>query len=371
MLDNLKHNTRQLHQKSEDIEPSAKAATNQPSSVPNSKDDQQRYSPPPGPPPSALPPLKPVELPLVLPEHRYNLAYHGWSTVTFEENNEIYQSLQRLFAASKAFFDQPLEEKQKFLSKHGSEEGWSRIEGEKEFITLRQLGFIPEVLKEPASVAWLNVGKLLNEMLGVIAESLELPPDTFTVFSEPCTKLDNEMRGTLMRLFRYETHETKVVAEPHNDLGLLSLVVGDTPGLETWNKYTRSFFPIERSYSGPAASVLVGRQLQRFSNNRYVPGGHLVRSYPDYNHRKYRFSIVFVLRAHWPVVIDTDKMTSRITGLHSKPIKGETARELFAQIRKAHYNINTGLKERDEQKQKLKDIKGDKLRGANDEKSSG
>lgn len=175
-----------------------------------------------------------------------------------------------------------------------------------------------------------------------------------------------------MRLFRYENHEAKVVAEPHNDLGLLSLVIGDTPGLETWNKYTRSFFPIERGYSEPAASILVGRQLQRFSNNRYVPGGHLVRSYPEYKDRKYRFSIVFVLRAHWPVVIDTDKMTSRITGPHAKPIKGETAQELFSQIRNAHYNINTGHKERDEQKQKLRDAKGggpDKTNG--DMKSSG
>jgi isopenicillin N synthase-like dioxygenase len=331
---------------------------NQSTSIPYPKDHQKTSSSPQGPPLDDLPPLKSVELPLILPKHRYNLADQGWSTVTFEENNEIYQSLQLLFAASKTFFDQPLEEKQKFLSKRGTEEGWSRIEGEKEFITIRQLSFTPDVLKEPASAVWLNVGKLLNEMLVVIAESLELPPNTFTVFSEPCTKLDNERRGTMMRLFRYENHEPKVVAEPHNDLGLLSLVIGETPGLETWNKYTQSFFPIERSYSGPAASVLVGRQLQRFSNNRYVPGGHLVRSYPDYKDRKYRFSIVFVLRAHWPVVIDTDKMTSRITGSHAKPIKGETALAFFSQIRKAHYNINSGLKERDKQKQKLIDAKG-------------
>jgi hypothetical protein len=75
--------------------------------------------------------------------------------------------------------------------------------------------------------------------------------------------------------------------------------------------------------------------------------------------RKYRFSVVFVLRAHWPVVVDTDKMTSRITGPHEVLIKGETAQELFAKIRSAHYNINTNTKERDEQKQKLRDAKGE------------
>jgi hypothetical protein len=64
-------------------------------------------------------------------------------------------------------------------------------------------------------------------------------------------------------------------------------------------------------------------------------------------------------------------MTSRITGPHAKPIKGVTARELFAQIRSAHYNINTGLKERDEQKQKLRDVKGNKIGEANEKKGSG
>lgn len=331
---------------SQDTPSSEKPATTQ---------DQEEYLPPPGPPPP--PALIPVELPLILPQHRYNLADQGWSTVTFDEENYIYQSLQRLFDASEAFFNQPVEEKEKYLSKFGSEEGWSSIPGEKEFITLRQIWFTPDVLKEPAAAAWANVGKLLNEYLALIAESLELPPEVFTSFSEPCTKLDGERRATMMRLFRYENHEPKVVAEPHNDLGLLSLVIGDIPGLECWNKYTQSFFPVERSYSGPAASVLVGRQLQRFSNKRYIPGGHLVRSYDDVRDRKYRFSIVFVLRAHWPVVVDTDKMTSRITGPHEVPIKGETAQELFAKIRNAHYNINTNIKERDEQKQKLRDVK--------------
>lgn len=317
--------------------------------------ENEQFTPPAGPPPP--PALIPVELPLIKPEYRYNLADQGWSTVTFDEENDIYQSLLRLFDASRAFFDEPIEEKEKYLSKLGSEEGWSRIPGEKEFITLRQLGFTPEVLKGPASEAWENVGSLLNGYLERIAESLELPPEAFTPFSEPCTKLDGVRRATMLRLFRYENHEPKVVAEPHNDLGLLSLVIGDTPGLECWNKYQRSFFPIERTYTRPAASVLVGRQLQRFSNNRYIPGGHQVRSYEDVGDRKYRFSIVFVLRAHWPAVVDTDKMTSRITGPHEVPIKGETAEEMFAKIRRAHYNINTNIKERDDQKQKLRDAK--------------
>jgi hypothetical protein len=217
-----------------------------------------------------------------------------------------------------------------------------------------------------------------------------------------------------LRLFRYENQDAKVVAErtslyfacgtyidalayvAHNDLGLLSFVIGDTPGLEVCNKYTQDWFAVERTYTKPAATVLVGRELERYTNYRYIPGGHLVRSYPDAppsikpaltlplidqatpadsetttapddqglpdnsgpsSHAvpqpKYRFSIVFVLRSHWPVTINTDSLTSSVTGQHKYPIRNTTAKELFEKIRGAHFNINTGLKEREEQKAKL------------------
>ena len=99
--------------------------------------EQVRYAPPPGPPPPL--PLKVVELPNVIPEHRFNLADQGWTTITFDtQEDPLLLSYQQLFDASKTFFDLPIEYKEQFKSKHGSEEGWSRNEGEKEFITLRK-----------------------------------------------------------------------------------------------------------------------------------------------------------------------------------------------------------------------------------------
>lgn len=144
----------------------------------------------------------------------------------------------------------------------------------------------------------------------------------------------------------------------HKDLGLLSLVIGDTPGLEAWDRNISSWFPIERTYTQPAGTLLVGKQLERLSNGRYSAGGHLVRSYPDLaSKEKYRYSIVFVLRAHSPLLVNTDRLTSSITGEFQNPIRDVKARELYLQIQKAHFNINTGHDEREQQRIKLAAMK--------------
>lgn len=83
-----------------------------------------------------------------------------------------------------------------------------------------------------------------------------------------------------MRLFRYECNEEepRLVSEPHTDVGLLSLVVGDVPGLETWDLelnesvqvllrpfitldvHLVSWYPIEVAQEqSPTVSVLAGQ----------------------------------------------------------------------------------------------------------------
>lgn len=157
----------------------------------------------------------------------------------------------------------------------------------------------------------------------------------------------------------------------HRDLGLLSLVISDTPGLEVLDRHANGWFQIERSYDRPAGTLLAGQQLQRLSNGRYTPGPHLVRSYPDpppqvkestdSPTRNYRYSIVFVLRAHWPVLVDTDSLTTGITGQFEKPLRAVKAGDLFKDLWNAHYNINTGIEERIQQLQKLAEKKQQKV----------
>jgi hypothetical protein len=176
------------------------------------------------------------------------------------------------------------------------------------------------------------------------------------------------------------------------DLGLLSLVIGDTPGLEVWDTRVAvngklqppCWHPIEQRFEQGMATLMSGRQLQYLTRDRFNPGGHRVVSYgenaplipknlgdlyPSRSKRmlnrfsfskpkklvneRYRYSIVFVLRAHESVPVDYSLLESPGYVFDDKDKEARTAGELFRRIRKAHFNINTGIKERDEQKRKL------------------
>jgi isopenicillin N synthase-like dioxygenase len=344
-----------------------------------SADSEEVPQPPPGPPPSSKvqqkllrgPSIRAVDLPLILPVHRYNLAAQGWTTVTLSGSDhgaQVREASQALFAAGKRFFHREDKYKRQFATKMDSEEGWTSIPGEKEFITIRCTRGLPDELRGAATAFWAVAGQLLNDMLGGIAESLALKPDALTRLSEPCARLLAEPpTATMLRLFRYEGWEDKVVAEPHCDLGLLSLVMGSSPGLEVWNAMDQSFFPVEKAYPdlSESATVLAGRQLHRLSNGLYAPGGHLVRAYPNKpqsmgattpGEKQYRYSIVFVLRGHYPIVIDAAALTSEITGVPTMITDGMSTKELFMSIKGAHYNINTNIEAREEQKRRIREL---------------
>lgn len=140
-------------------------------------------------------------------------------------------------------------------------------------------------------------------------------------------------------------------------------MTGNVPGLEVWARQVNKWYCVEKAYEKAAPSVLVGRQLELLSNGRYHAGKHRVRLYAgssiDHsmteakNSVKYRYSMVFVLRAHSPVAVDTDRLTTDITGVFEKPLKNMTAGEMFNKICTAHFNINTHVEEREAQRRKL------------------
>ncbi|KAA8569473.1 hypothetical protein EYC84_001104 [Monilinia fructicola] len=298
----------------------------------------------------------------------------GWSTLTFAPTDPIHISSQKLLRASKSFFDLPHEYKAQFLTGKGTEEGWNRVEGEKEFITLREIHSTPPELLDAAKEFWEVTGDVLNRLLGEIASSLGMRKDLLTRYSEPCSKLQEKRTATMIRLFRYEGDgvSRKVVSEPHRDLGLLSLSISDVPGLEVLDKYSRTSFPIERSYGGKdAGTVLVGRELEFLSNGRYPAGGHSVRMYPEVATRNerdkgdngnkeqlaavehYRYSIVFVLRGHEDLAIDTDELTTPITGRWEKPTRALKMEDLYRHYTRKHVNINVEAEQRQEQRRRL------------------
>lgn len=174
---------------------------------------------------------------------------------------------------------------------------------------------------------------------------------------------DANKTATMLRLFRYEGQQPKVVAEPHSDLGLLSVVVGNVPGLEVWDAH--GWFDVEREVLRAGmrgASLLVGRQLERLSNNRYAAGGHRVVSYGapggETSGPHYRYSIVFVLRAYEPVVVDSEALETDVTGKWDVPLRGVSAGQMYEEIRGRHYNINIEVGEREKQRRDIAKKKG-------------
>ncbi len=269
---------------------------------------------------------------------------------------EVYTAL---FAQSSGFFSLPEESSQKTSVKAisgpaASEEGYSNITDEKSILTIKTSSHCPVILQEEVKTAWKLTGTLLSKILESIAYTLDLEPDVFSTFADPCVSLPQHTHTpTLLRMFRYDRPpgpEAKVNAERHKDLGLLSLVVGHSPGLQVLEAVSGMWVPIEGDQALPAASkarsggltatLLVGETLGFLTRGRYKPGVHGVVC-ASMEAEMHRYSIVFALR---PAVapIFTQRFESEIVGKFEpeEQADGESSFELFERIRKSHWNVN-------------------------------
>ena len=168
-----------------------------------------------------------------------------------------------------------------------------------------------------------------------------------------------------------------MVADAHKDLGLLSLVIGHTPGLECWDPSTGSWDACEEgSSTSLTATLLVGQTLAKFTNWRYNAGRHrvfvksreistrtpesseathdaeILLTDPDY-----RFSLVHAIRAHLPLTVSSSDFETRVTGSCPPAIRftDVTIAEIYRTISEAHWNINIDQKERKKQLRQLKE----------------
>jgi hypothetical protein len=73
--------------------------------------------------------------------------------------------------------------------------------------------------------------------------------------------------------------------------------------------------------------------------------------------KRYRHSIVFVLRAHEPVVVESADLETQVTGPWAEPVSGMTAGTMYEAIRSKHFNINIGHAEREKQRRNVRQRK--------------
>ncbi|KAJ6497275.1 hypothetical protein C8R45DRAFT_982454 [Mycena sanguinolenta] len=376
----------------------------------------QMYAPPPGPPPQLYAPLEcktADDLASYIRASLPLLASQGWLSLPLPPALESLHAA--LFSASSAYFALPPDapEKTKYAAPSGvgaSDEGFADLLGEKALITIRRAGpaGTPAPLRDATEAAWHTTGELFLQTMHDIAEGLELPAlDAFDEMSKEARGMPERgapRAASLLRLFRYvrpgptSGEGKQVVAEAHKDLGILTLVVGASPGLDARDAAGR-WVSVEDapSFSFPSpqrltATLLVGQSLTYLTGGLFAAGTHRVSVLPPPSSAPedaYRYSLVFALRpapacriststfAASPLIppfpdalliappesgkggasgSETAKSDTGKSGASNFPrcrMENQTGAELMRAISGRHWNVNVAREVREEQKRKL------------------
>ena len=309
------------------------------------------------------------------------LANEGYLPISLSDHPALLAAYASLFEKASSFFAQPEDspQKSKFLAKSGpaaSEEGYSKIHNEKSIATIKIADNCPDELLDATKTAWKLSGDFVKAVSTAIAKTLYLDPAAFSTLVDPCLELpQSERTPTLLRMFRYDrpTGPDPIVnAERHKDLGLLSLVIGHSPGLHVLSPSSNQWIPIEEEFvlppgtktrsRGLTATLLGGETLNFLTRGVYKAGLHGVVCMPTpsgsddnkntHREERFRYSIVFTLR---PAVapVYTKHFESDIVGTFAdeERVDGTSSAELFGKIKKTHYNVNVAPEIREKQKQ--------------------
>ena len=302
------------------------------------------------------------------------LAEEGYLPLALADHPGLAEAYTNLFAKSHEYFDLPTESDQKtrYQAINGpaaSEEGYSKIPGEKSILTTRTSTRCPEILLDDLEKAWNLTGALMQTITTAIANTLHLDPGVFRPFVTPCATLTTTKTPTQLRMFRYdrpEGTEPTTTAEKHKDLVHLSLVIGHSPSLQVLDGSGSDWISIEEPpavspstkarSNGLTATLLGGETLAFLSRNKYKAGVHRVVCAPaSVAKEPYRFSIVFTLRIA-VAPLHTENFESEITGRFEEyeRVEGASSSKLFEQIMRSHWNINAAKDVREKQREDQK-----------------
>ncbi|CAK7275388.1 hypothetical protein SEPCBS57363_006654 [Sporothrix epigloea] len=346
----------------------------------------------------------PCPPPLLPPESLHHLCTHGYLGLNLPHHLE--SQYDQLLATADAFFALPAETKQLYCPGTGlgpkhrgppssaasTERGYTHVDGEKEYLTLRKsLTHLPPGIYDAAAPLWHDTARLLHRILrdigvylgleptvwdSVVADSLEPSDGVYEDEHAEENKQDKEDKRatsgrqrthprddppTLLRLFRYEPGGGG--AEQHRDLGFLTLCVCWGKGLQVRPRRppqppADSGDPLQATspplppipwLDAPRVTVMTGDALHVLSSYRIPSAQHRVvvdasedahksahtedqdRQSRNALPSESRRSIVFALRP--TTVGDID--LAAFGGFGSIG-----ARDLFNNIRKSRVNIN-------------------------------
>ena len=234
-------------------------------------------------PPSGAPPLLRFE-------QIQHLSYYGWLPINLPVN--LQWQLQQISATAAIFFDRADDEKKTlYPQSRGTECGFYTVPAEKQYITFRHQVHNDSELEKHVRQTWQQVALLLYRILCDLTRAGGYDPGAWDYVIKDALQLPADDGGiddniTLMRLFQYES--TTGFATEHVDIGLLTLCVGGSKGLQVCDR-SRSP-PQWIDADGP--TILAGDMARALLNNRVNAGLHRVIG--NVNGRS---SIVFALRS--------------------------------------------------------------------------
>lgn len=307
--------------------------------------NDSQVAPPPGPPP------------LLTVQHVKQLCSQGHLSVELPAH--LGAQYTTLFAHADDFFALPTSaKKSQYPPAQGTELGYISLEGEKEYLTFRHLASPSTTFEEATKTLWHDTAAYLHRILCDVSNSLDIGSDAWAPILDGCMTIPTSVEQStpsLLRVFRYEPDAG--IADPHRDLGLLTLCVGSGRGLQTFTDPVHStegtVFASEPQARGQGegergaeagwsdaqgATVLIGDTLRALCTARVNSGVHRVVGNP-----LGRNSIVFALRSstRWPIDL------TRFGGW------GEVeSQELWDAIRSSRVNVNARKDVRESQKAK-------------------
>ncbi|EPE08589.1 2og-fe oxygenase family protein [Ophiostoma piceae UAMH 11346] len=314
------------------------------------------------------PPLGPP--PLLSPDALYHLCTHGYWDLDLPQN--LAAQYDTLLKNIDSFFAEPLNAKLPYrpgvgqlgppVNAGNTERGYTWLEGEKEYLTLRKsMTHLPPNIYDAAAPVWHDTARLLHRILGDISLYLGLPGGPLAwdrvvhdslepgsgVYDDTDPRNKKQVAGhprddppSLLRLFRYEPGGGG--AEQHRDLGLLTLCVCWGRGLQVSPRAV----PGETQpvwVDAPKITVMTGDTLHVLSQYRIPSALHRVvvdtgEAAVEAQQAGGRRSIVFALRATTAGNIDLDAF-----GLPGSV----SARELYDGIRRRRVNVNADKETRE------------------------
>ena len=264
-------------------------------------------------------------------------------------SKELQDGYDHLSKLSNTFFAQPDTSKSSlYPNDNGKPElGFTHNAGEKQYLTLRARtgSNAASLLEITAARVWRGTAVLLQRVLADLARAMDLPDSDHvwdSILDGALSMPDSSAASTptILRMFDYVPGSG--AADPHTDIGLLTLCVCAGKGLQVSTLTEKSGADGGSSWQwkdveGP--TLLIGSALRALTGNSLRAGLHRVVANPEG-----RTSIIFALR---PSLRHRVALSSFGGGIEVE------LEDFWRNILHSRYNINAGKEDRERQKKAL------------------